>query len=240
MSGKIVQIKKRNYTWGDRGNREFSNPFQLNIADFQIGKREKILLQGPSGSGKSTLAGLLCGTIRPSAGEISVVGRSLNGLSAIQLDRHRADNIGIIFQLLNLVPYLSALENVLLPLEFSKLRKLNVGMDRVSFRKEAMRLMKELGLDSFHDYNAKPVNLSVGQQQRVAAARALIGSPGLVIADEPTSALDEENRTKFLELLFTQAEKSGSSLLMISHDFSLAHHFDRTVSLENGSIGKAA
>ncbi len=240
MESNIVELFDLKFSWGERATQSNVNPFELSIDHFGIQKHEKIFLHGPSGSGKSTLVGLICGTIRPISGEVYLNEKNLTDLSGSQVDRHRADNIGIIYQMFNLLPYLSALENVLLPLEFSKTRKQKVGASKEECRNEASRLFANLGLDAINDGNAKPGELSVGQQQRVAAARALIGAPRLIIADEPTSALDFENQKNFLDLLFSEVENSNSSLLMISHNPSLAKHFDRSIALSNGEFGKGA
>ena len=136
-----------------------------------------------------------------------------------------------IFQLFNLLPYLSLEENVLLPLRFSKKRALRAGSNQEERLEEAQRLLTALGLSEQLTEGRPVVELSVGQQQRVAAARALIGRPELVIADEPTSALDADLREVFLNLLFTECEKAGSALLFVSHDSELSRFFGRSLSL---------
>ncbi|MEM9738609.1 MAG: ABC transporter ATP-binding protein [Pseudomonadota bacterium] len=202
----------------------------LEIDAFEIFPGERVFLRGPSGSGKSTLLGLIAGVLEPQAGRIEVAGQDLLSLSSARRDMLRADRLGIIFQLFNLVPYLSVIENVALPLRFSKKRR-----DRVSgsVEIEAKRLLAALGLDDSSLLQRQVIDLSVGQQQRVAAARALIGSPDLIIADEPTSALDTLRRDQFIELLSVEASKTDAALLFVSHDPALAGHFQRAIDLSD-------
>jgi putative ABC transport system ATP-binding protein len=207
-----------------------TDPFELVVPHFVVEERERVLLVGPSGSGKSTLLSLLSGMIVPAAGTIEVLGTDLGRLGAAARDRFRADNLGIIFQMFNLVPYLSCRDNVLLPLSFSKARQTRAASGG-SAEAEAMRLLARLGLDPARFAGKIAAELSVGQQQRIAAARALIGRPGLIIADEPTSALDSDTQAEFLRLLSEESGTAGSSLLMVSHDLRLAPLFDRVISL---------
>jgi putative ABC transport system ATP-binding protein len=213
------------------------DPFWLAVDALEIARGERLLLTGPSGSGKSTLLSLLCGVAVPSAGAVEVLGTDLAGLPGPARDRFRADHFGIIFQTFNLLPYLSALDNVLLPLRFSAARSTRAGGP--SAAAEARRLLARLGLEEMQAQQA--ARLSVGQQQRVAAARALIGAPGLIVADEPTSALDRNRQQVFLDLLFTEAEGTGTSIVMVSHDETLAPLFDRTLPLEDvARIGRGS
>lgn len=202
----------------------------LDIPSFQMGQRERLFLRGPSGSGKSTLLGLIAGVLEPQSGSVSVLGEDMAKLSGSARDRLRADHLGVIFQMFNLVPYLSVLQNVTLPCRFSAARRKAVEAAG-SPLDEAKRLLGRLGL-SDEKLLARPVTeLSVGQQQRVAVARALIGGPEILIADEPTSALDADARDRFIELLSEEANRSGAALLFVSHDAALASHFDRSVDL---------
>ena len=181
---------------------------------------------GESGSGKTTLLSLICGFLNPLSGSISINGSTINKLSSKTKDEHRADNIGIIFQQFNLLPYANVIDNIVLPLYFSKVRSANVTNQRES----ALNLCKQLRLpDDIDQYKAS--SLSVGQQQRVAVARALIGNPSLVIADEPTSSLDTDAQQIFLDLMFEQISNNKSTLLMVSHDRSLAERFDRLIDI---------
>ncbi len=197
----------------------------LAIDHFALGVSERLFLHGPSGSGKSTLINLLAGVSTPQRGEVRVLGEPLSHWSGARRDRFRADHIGLIFQQFNLLPYLSALENVQLPCEFSGQRRRRAGAVA-----SARQLLKALGLTE-EIWNRPAAELSVGQQQRVAAARALIGAPALIIADEPTSALDADARDSFIDLLLEQARCCGSAVLFVSHDRALAGHFDRALAL---------
>jgi len=169
--------------------------------------------------------------ITPQQGTIRILGHDLKMLGAAGRDRFRADHVGYIFQMFNLIAYLSVIENVTLPCCFSALRQARATRRGGSVAAEALRLLHALDMGS-DDLLARPVTkLSVGQQQRVAVARALIGSPELIIADEPTSALDEDRRTVFLDLLFRQCSRERTALVFASHDGSLARRFDRVIGL---------
>lgn len=202
----------------------------ISVDDLQISQGESLFLKGPSGSGKSTLLGLIGGVVSPRSGAIKVAGNDMASMSSTRRDKVRADHLGIIFQQFNLLPYLSVLKNITLPCRFSEQRRRTSAEAHTSPDKEAVALISALGLP-LDTLNQPVANLSVGQQQRVAVARALIGGPKLIIADEPTSALDQENRDRFIELLNQQRTKFGSSLLFVSHDSALAKHFDRSVEL---------
>ena len=222
----VIKLNDIFFSWGTH-----ANSFSLKLDEFVLERGESVLLTGPSGSGKSTLLGLICGTLVPNSGSISILEQSLGDLSGSARDRFRADHIGIIFQMFNLLPYLSVLDNVLMPLQFSKRRKLQTGDTDQTRRNDAKRILSELGLEQMGQQ--KSINLSVGQQQRVAAARAFIGTPEIIIADEPTSSLDEGHQAVFIDMLFAQKAKSKASLLMVSHDLRLSNRFDRVVSLED-------
>ena len=202
----------------------------IQINSFEIAKGESLFLRGPSGSGKSTLLGLIGGVLTPRGGEVRLCGKSMGNLSAGARDQIRADHLGIIFQQFNLLPYLTSLQNCVLPCRFSARRSERAAQMSGSVEAAAKALAQRLGL-SDADLKRPVGTLSVGQQQRVAAVRALIGAPDLIIADEPTSALDHDNRGRFIELLNQQRQAFGSSLLFVSHDKSLAAHFDRSASL---------
>ncbi|MFA7243532.1 MAG: ATP-binding cassette domain-containing protein [Sulfuricellaceae bacterium] len=202
----------------------------LDIPDMEIHAGERIFLHGPSGSGKSTLLGLLGGVLTPERGTVRLLNSELNRIGAAARDKFRADHVGIIFQQFNLVPYLSVIDNVILPCRFSARRgKLAMAEGR-SWREEAARLLAHLDLDSGL-YRRLATQLSVGQQQRAAAARALIGRPEIVIADEPTSALDAERQVAFLDLLQRECAEAGATLLFVSHDRRLAPAFNREIAL---------
>ena len=203
--------------------------FGLEVSAFSLPKGERTLLLGASGSGKSTLLSLICGISAPDAGSVEVDGTDIAQLSRRRRDRFRAENIGIVFQQFNLLPYATALDNALLPLRFAPTRRAKVGDERA----EALRLAAALGLDVGQMTQGGAGSLSVGQQQRVAVVRALIGAPALIVADEPTSALDASAQAAFVDTLFTHVEAAGASLLMVSHDERLADRFDRTVRIED-------
>ncbi len=200
----------------------------LDIPRLELTAGERIFLHGPSGSGKSTLLGLLGGVALPQQGSIELLGSDITRLGGRARDRFRADHIGFLFQQFNLLPWLSALDNVLLPCTFSSRRRERAGPDP---RADAVRMLRHLDLDE--DSWRKPAaELSVGQQQRVAAARALIGRPEILIADEPTSALDAERQQVFIDLLLQESAAVGATLVFVSHDRRLAGHFDRVVALD--------
>lgn len=223
MNSPAIKIRNLHHAWPGA-------PEILAIEDFELACGERVFLAGRSGSGKSTLLGLVAGVTPVQQGAIEVLGKSMDPAKSRARDRLRADEIGMIFQLFNLVPYLSAVENVLLPLRFSSRRADQLVTAGTPAAEEAVRLLSALGLgEDIHRKRAS--NLSVGQQQRVAAARALIGGPGLIIADEPTSALDEDSRESFLELLSAEARRSNAALLFVSHERSLSGRFDRFVEL---------
>ena len=204
----------------------------LAIEQLTIEKGARIFISGPSGSGKSTLLSLLAGVVVPQTGSISVLGHRLNTVSGPHRDRFRADHIGFIFQMFNLIPYLSVVENVTLPCRFSAKRRKNVQARASGPKEEALRLLQQLGLAGEEFINRPVTDLSVGQQQRVAVARALIGRPEIVIADEPTSSLDHHQREAFIRLLFDEGDQAETTLLFVSHDTALAPLFDRTIELE--------
>ena len=208
----------------------------LQIARLQLARGERVLLAGASGSGKSTLLGVIGGVIEPQHGSVRVLGHELTQLPARARDRLRGEHIGFIFQMFNLLPYLSVRANVLLPLQFSAARRQRLA--DVAPDREVERLLTALGLSGPDLAGRMVTELSTGQQQRVAAARALIGRPELLIADEPTSSLDEDTRADFLRLLMNQCATYGATLLFVSHDRTLAPLFDRTITLAD--INRAA
>ncbi|MBT8440650.1 MAG: ATP-binding cassette domain-containing protein [Gammaproteobacteria bacterium] len=204
----------------------------LDIPSWKVAKGEHIFIRGASGSGKSTLLALLAGVLLPQQGDNQILDKYVNRLSASQRDHFRADHIGFVFQLFNLIPYLSVIENVILPCRFSRFRKSKVNACGRSLEQEAIRLLNHLDMAGDKLLHRPVTELSVGQQQRVATARALIGSPEIVIADEPTSALDSEMREAFIELLFQECRESGSTLLFVSHDRQLESLFRHHIPLE--------
>jgi putative ABC transport system ATP-binding protein len=198
----------------------------VRIDSLEMRAGERVFLRGPSGSGKSTLLSLVAGILLASEGRVGLMGTEWAALSASRRDAFRADHVGYIFQQFNLLPYLSVLENATLGCRFSRRRAARAG----DARREARQLLERAGLAP-DLWARKATELSVGQQQRVAAARALAGRPELVLADEPTSALDEDLRESFMALLLERCAEAGSALLFVSHDARLAALFDRVVDM---------
>jgi putative ABC transport system ATP-binding protein len=201
----------------------------VDIHSLRVERGERLLLRGPSGSGKSTLLSLLAGVAKAQRGSVRVLGYQLDTFSAAAADRFRADHVGIIFQMFNLIGYLSVLENVCLPCAFSARRRERCERSGASIEVAAARLLDHLDMGGDDILRRPATQLSVGQQQRVAAARALIGAPELVIADEPTSSLDADRRAAFLELLFRECARERTTLIFVTHDPTLGSYFDRSV-----------
>lgn len=222
MTSSVLNIHDVTFQWPGRAG------FSLSIPAFSLGASETVLLLGESGSGKSTLLSLICGTVLPDAGSVEVAGQSITNLSGGKRDRFRAEHIGVIFQQFNLLPFATVADNITLPLQFAPDRHRRTG----HAKNRALELCTSLGLPASL-MSAKAQTLSVGQQQRVAVARALIGAPPLIVADEPTSALDATSQSAFLDVLFDQVHSQNAALLMVSHDPRLAKHFDRVVTLED-------
>lgn len=219
-----INIQNLTFHWRKEG------AVVLDLPRLRVGRGERVFIKGASGSGKSTLLSLIGGVLLPQSGDVSVLGQPLCALSSAKRDSFRAEHIGFIFQMFNLIPYLPIIDNVLLPCRFSRRRRLNIERRGTGMRDEAVRLLEHLDLPA--TMLQRPVTeLSVGQQQRVAAARALIGGPELVIADEPTSALDADRRSGFLRLLLKECAEQNTTLLFVSHDSALEPQFDRGIQL---------
>lgn len=216
MTQPLLAIRHLEFRWPG------ADGFCLRLKDLKVEARESLFLHGPSGSGKSTLLNLIGGVLVPQAGSIELLGQPFSRFASRRRDAFRADHIGFIFQQFNLIPYLSVLDNVLLPCRFSARRAERAGQPEATARQLLHRLdiAPELYRQAAH-------RLSVGQQQRVAAARALIGRPEIIVADEPTSALDATRQNAFVDLLGTEARANGSAIVFVSHDLRLATHFDR-------------
>jgi putative ABC transport system ATP-binding protein len=227
----VITVKDLRYAWPGA-----ADSLVIDALDIPTGRT--VFLHGPSGCGKSTLLGLMAGVLQARQGTVSLLGQDWSGLPPGRRDQRRADHVGIVFQQFNLLPYLSVLDNVLLPCRFSARRAARCEGSPAA---AARLLLQRVGLDApLHGRRADA--LSVGQQQRVAAARALIGAPGLVIADEPTSALDANLRDAFMDLLLGECAAAGSTLVFVSHDDRLATRFDDRLSLPhlNQAAGVAA
>lgn len=198
------------------------NPFELSIPSLTLRAGESMLLTAQSGGGKSTLLGLICGLMEPQAGTIHVAGQDIHALHGAARDRFRGRSIGVIFQTFNLLVGFSAEENVLAPLMLS-------DIPRAEHAQRARDLLDRLGIPRPH---ALVERLSVGQQQRVAVARALACSPALVLADEPTASLDPENTGAAMDLIQGICRDTGAALLCVSHDPSMAQRFPRRERLD--------
>mgnify|MGYP003642353717 FL=1 len=215
-----LEVKNLSFCWD-------SQQPPLAFPDLSLPRGEHLFLHGPSGTGKSTFLSLLAGMLPPATGTIRLLGTDIHQLGAGKRDRFRADHIGVIFQQFNLVSYLTALANVTLPCRLSQRRKAATGETPTL---AAHELLTALAIPESH-WQRKVTRLSIGQQQRIAAARALIGAPEIILADEPTSALDSDNRDRFIDLLLTMAEERNTSVLFVSHDRSLARHFHHQLEL---------
>ena len=224
-SNNIVELSDVSFTWPT------SDYPVLEVADFSLARGERVFLKGPSGSGKTTLLSLIAAVLKPQRGRIVVDGISLDQLRSSERDRFRVDHIGLIFQQFNLLPYLSVFDNIQLPCRFSVERRNRAKESGLTLTEESARLLRCMQLSPEKVKDTPVSRLSVGQQQRVAVARALIGRPALIIADEPTSALDSDARQAFLDLLFSEVVAAEATLLYVSHDGTLADAFDRKVDL---------
>ena len=220
----MVEVENLRFAWPRAGHD------CLAIDRLHIAAGSTLFLYGPSGGGKSTLLALLAGVLVPQAGRVSLLGTDWSQLSGARRDALRADHVGYIFQQFNLLPYLNLLDNVLLPCRFSHARRERAARRNGGMRDEACSLLSRVGLPEAL-WRRRASELSVGQQQRVAAARALIGAPELVIADEPTSALDAPLREGFMDVLLGECRRAGSTLVFVSHDERLASRFDAQLSL---------
>ena len=195
--------------------------------DLSVPSGTFVVIQGPSGSGKSTLLGLLAGLDSPSSGEILLDGEPLSGLGEDEMAVLRGRKIGFVFQSYQLVPTLTALENVMLPLDLT-------GCGGAESRRRAVDLLGQVGLGERTDHY--PVQLSGGEQQRVALARAFVTQPPIVLADEPTGNLDSTNGAMVLGMLLQLNRETGTTLVMVTHDNQIASQADRRISLMDGRI----
>lgn len=223
-----IEVNSLKFSWNKP-----SDPV-IDIPHWNIKRNDSVFLFGPSGSGKSTLLNLLSGIIVPDKGCIKILGESISDMRANARDKYRAKHIGVIFQQFNLLPYLNVLDNIRLGPFFSANRDVDtLFLEHILDTLELSQNQKIL--------QSKAKNLSVGQQQRVAVARALVNKPEIIIADEPTSALDSSLRDQFIDLLFKVTQELNSTVVFVSHDRSLASHFDSQVNLDeiNLATGKS-
>lgn len=211
----LISVSDLTFAYGER--------HVLNIPDWQLMHGESIFISGESGSGKTTLISLLAGLLKPTSGNISINANDITTMRPNELNKFRANHVGLISQQFNLIPYLSVIDNILLANSFSDHTKKDV-------RREALQLLGQLELKK-EIADQKASQLSVGQQQRVAIVRALINRPLLLLADEPTSALDADNKQSFMTLLKEMTHEINLSLVFISHDASLAPFFSRSMAL---------
>jgi len=196
----------------------------IRIDELQLPQGQHLFIQGPSGCGKSTLLSLLAGVQQVQHGRCEVLGHDMRNLNSVQRDRLRGEQMGVIFQQFNLLPFINAQANALLPTKLFPSRAAAASKAFGSPVRQAQSLAESLGLSAL--LWQQPVHqLSVGQQQRVAAVRALMGQPQLIIADEPTSALDDTKQLEFLDLLLETAASQGASVVMVSHNARLADRF---------------
>ena len=200
----------------------------LNVTSLALPVGSHTVLKGPSGSGKTTLLNLIAGITLPTAGRIQVNGADLVPLPEPQRDRFRAAHIGYVFQTFNLLAPFTALENVMLPLEFNGASGGNGALGRATY------LLKAVGLADRCDHY--PAQLSGGEQQRVALARAFVMKPSVLLADEPTGNLDSENGRHVLDLLIRLNREEGTTLILVTHDELLASHAERRILLRDGQV----
>jgi len=205
----------------------YTSGMSFTFPDLVVNAGEKVLIMGPSGSGKSTFLNLVSGALRLQSGALELSGNHYKGLTSSALDRIRADHLGVIFQTLNLIPYLSGYDNAALGVRFSNIRQSRV----IDTRAEIHRLAASLGL-THAQLNAKASQLSVGQQQRIAVIRALLGHPELILADEPTSALDPVSTDQFMQELLSSFDPTTQAIVLVSHNPALTHFFDRVIAFE--------
>ena len=213
MTKNLISVENLKYSLGD------NIKFRLNIKKFILDKSDSILIYGESGAGKSTFLNLLSGTLNPQEGSINILGTNIAETSSSIKDKIRGDHFGIVFQTFNLLPYITVKNNILLGKAYSNRKQ------SISNNDEVKTLMDNLSLNYKELIDRKAYELSIGQQQRVAVARALIGKPEIIIADEPTSALDKDNQNEFINLLFKSLDENEQGLIMVSHDQKVSNKF---------------
>ncbi|MDB9762816.1 ATP-binding cassette domain-containing protein [Alphaproteobacteria bacterium] len=213
MSKNLISVENLQYSLGNKIK------FSMKIKKFILKKSDSFLIYGDSGAGKSTFLNLLSGTLNPQEGIVKILGKNISESSSGMKDKVRGDHFGIVFQTFNLLPYITVKNNILLGKAYSNRKQLVSNNDEVKI------LMDKLSLNYKELIDRKAYELSIGQQQRVAVARALIGKPEIIIADEPTSALDKVNQNEFINLLFQSLDENEQGLIMVSHDKKLSNKF---------------
>lgn len=222
----VLRIQNLSFQFADA-----STPlFEINALNVTQGNH--VFIQGDSGAGKTTFLNILAGIQPYSHGSIKILDQEIKELTATKMNQFRANHMGIIFQLFNLIPYLNITENTVLPTAFSATRKKKALANSNSLNQEAQRLLAALGLHNNDLQKLQTTQLSVGQQQRVSAARALLGQPEIIIADEPTSALDQKNTQRFMELLMKECDQNNSTLLFVSHNTALKSYFNHAITIQ--------
>jgi putative ABC transport system ATP-binding protein len=220
----MLKVKTLTKTFSSHGNRVKA----VDDISFEVGDGKFISIVGKSGSGKSTLLSLLGALDKPTSGSIEVGGKEITKMHDHALIKYRGKKIGFVFQSYNLVPNLTALENVILPMEFA-------GVPKKDRKPRAKELLEQVGLDSAKQQR-KPGRLSGGEQQRVAIARALANKPNLILADEPTGNLDSQMSKLIFDLLHNLAKSQNTTIIVVTHDLSIAGKTDKTFTLSDGKL----
>ena len=229
----MLKVQRLTKSYAVGGGRELT---VLREVDFELGAGASLAIVGPSGSGKTTLLGLCAGLDRPSSGEVVLAGRSIGELSEDERALVRNEHVGFVFQNFQLVPTLTALENVMVPVELRAAAKRN-GAARMSLAEleaEARGLLGRVGLGERCDHY--PVQLSGGEQQRVALARAFMNRPKILFCDEPTGNLDADTARTMVELIFGLNHERGTTLVLVTHDLELARRCQRIIRLRGGAV----
>jgi putative ABC transport system ATP-binding protein len=220
----MLKVERLTKTYGAAGGRSLT---VLKEVSFELGAGATLAIVGPSGSGKTTLLGLCAGLDRPSSGTVALAGESIGGMDEDARARVRNDHVGFVFQNFQLVPTLTALENVLVPVELR-------GQGGPEAEDEARALLTRVGLRERCDHY--PIQLSGGEQQRVALARAFMNRPKILFCDEPTGNLDDDTAATMVELIFGLNRERGTTLVLVTHNLELARRCERILRLKGGAV----